>query len=112
LILMLAGAALAQATRADTALPALPAPVDVPMHIPKPPSDQGAVALRPQAPPTPAPAPRRPARPVASAKIGDTITPIAPQCRDARYRALIDGRPELVYARVCRMADGEWRLTR
>lgn len=99
----LAGTALAQATGGDTALPSLPAPVEVPMHVPKPPQDSSVAQPQAQA---------RPAAPVASARLGDTITPIPPQCRDARYRAVIDGRPELVYAHVCRTADGRWQLTR
>jgi hypothetical protein len=92
-------------------------PIDVPMHVPQPPRDVDAPAAQSApAPPSQAaparPEPQRssPRQVVTAGERGDTITPIAPQCRETAYRVIIDGRPEMAIARVCRMADGQWRL--
>lgn len=119
-----AASSLAQMTSPNTALPPLSGPpVDVPMHVPQPPRDVDATPPPAQAAPAPqAPTPLRPvperSRPerpspevAAAQNRGGTITPIVPQCRETTYRVIIDGRPETAIARVCRMADGRWRLS-
>ncbi len=117
-----AAAAPAQTTNSapGTALPPMSEPpLDVPMHVPQPPRDtavpaapqvQAAPATPTIAPPAAPPTSRSPPPAVASRSGGGTITPIAPRCREATYRVIIDGRGELAHARVCRTADGGWRL--
>ena len=111
-----AAAGLAQTTSSNTALPPLSGPpIDVPMRVPQPPHNVDASPPQAQSAPIP-PAPAKSAlvRPapqvVAAPRRGDTITPIVPQCRETAYRVIIDGRPETAVARICRMADGRWRL--
>ena len=109
----------AQTTAPSTALPPLSGPpIDVPMHVPRPPRDVDAPPA--QAAPAPAESHAAPARPVPGHPVpdrlveargrGGTITPVAPQCRETNYRVIIDGRVETAIARLCRMADGQWRL--
>ncbi len=123
------GSSLAQTAPPNTAFPPLSGPpIDVPMHVPQPPRDVDALppptqaappprnqATPPQARAAPAPVrptPEHPAPPqVVAAQERGTITPIAPQCRETTYRVIIDGRPETAIARICRMADGQWRLS-
>lgn len=120
-----AASSLAQTTSPNTTLPPLSGPpIDVPMHVPQPPHDVDAPSPQAQSAPVPpaqaappppsrqaAPARPAPAQVVAAQQRGDTITPILPQCRETTYRVTIDGRPETAIARICRMADGRWRLT-
>src|SRR5215472_14132315 len=109
---------LAQTTPSNTALPPWSGPpIDVPMHVPQPPRDVDNAPVQPgpgrQSPAAPArPQPQRsiPRQVVAAQERGGTITPIAPPCRETTYRVIIDGRPEMAVARLCRMADGQWRL--